>query len=141
MDVIYLPSPDLAMTSCPTLVLPLGISSSSFPVHFVRNNQRKSRRNIFFTFRGHLYMTDKRHTFVASSSIPDLYCFDCSIHIHNHKNTFLFGPLSVTIASLVSHSSLVRTDLSSDQSIIPLSISIRNWEMPCSIRRGNLSIP
>lgn len=84
-------------------------------------------------------MADRKYTFVASST-PDLYYFGCSIHIHNHKNTFIFGPLNINDSLSFSNSSLVPRDLSSDQSIIPLSISIRNREMHRAVRRGNLSI-
>lgn len=134
---IYPPSPDLAMTSRPSLVPSLEIPSSSFP--FVGNNNERADASFSLRFVAHLYMTDRKYTFVASST-PDLYYFSCSIHIHNHKNTFIFGPLNFNDSLSFSNSSLVPRDLSSDQSIIPLSISIRNREMHRAVRRGNLSI-
>lgn len=82
---------------------------------------------------GQLYMTDR-----LAPSIPGRYCLSCSIHIDNHKNTFL--PSLNALITFFSPPLSYRS--SSDQSILSLSVFIRrNRRMHRSIRRGSFSIP
>lgn len=110
----------------------------------VRNDRRRADASFFFLRGGSFnFITGwptlhDRPPSLHHLSVPGRYCLSCSIHIDNHKNTFL--PSLNALITFFSPPLSYRS--SSDQSILPLSVFIRrNRRMHRSIQHGSFSIP